>query len=260
MNSKQRVLHALNREKPDRVPFNFWMDRRLMERYEKKIGHRHWRVTHYGADVIETFLGLAFPSGRLEAKTGTNWLTEPLFEDWRDVDSLLLPDPSEEKVYELIQRDLREFPDTAVFLDISTAWGIIASRIGYENIYVDMYDHYDELKKLCRRITDIQKQAVERACRIGITALYIMEDVSTTRGLSMSPAMIQEHCFNYAAELRAVADSYEIPTLFHCCGKITDELADMFIELGVKAINPLQPSVNDTEEFAKKYKAQKHQA
>jgi len=79
MNSKERFLIALNNEKPDMVPFNFWMDRRLMEQYEKRLGHRHWRVTHYGADVIETFGLLNFPTGRMEEHSGTSWLEEPLF-------------------------------------------------------------------------------------------------------------------------------------------------------------------------------------
>ena len=254
MDSKTRVLMALNNEKPDHVPFNFWMDRRLMEKYEERIGHRNWRVTQYGADVIEIFPNLEFPIGKMVDHTGTTWLKEPLFKDWKKADAIPMPDPTEDKVYEFIKRELKEFPDKAIFLDTQTAWGIIAGQIrGYENFYMDVYDYYDEFKKFSRRITDVQKQVVERACKLGITVLYIMEDVSTTDGLSMSPDMIKEHCFSYARELKEIADSFGIPTIFHCCGKISDELASMFIELGVKAINPLQPSVNDTEAFAEKY-------
>lgn len=254
MNSKERVLSALNRQKPDRVPFNFWMDRRLMNRYEAEIGHRHWRVTHYGADVIETFPVLEFPTGKMSEHTGTVWLEEPLFTDWAGARTIPLPDPNAEAVYETILRDLREFPDKAVFLDMPTAWGVIAGFMrGYEHVYLDLYQFPEEFKALCRRITDIQKVVVEKACRLGITALYLMEDVSSTQGLSMSQAMIREHCFCYAREMMDVADGFGIPTLFHCCGKIPDDLAELFIELGVRAINPLQPSVNDTRAFAEKY-------
>lgn len=254
MDSKTRFLLALHRQKPDRVPFNFWMDRRLMEQYEKRIGHRHWRVVGYGADVIETFALLNFPTGKMVEHTGTSWLEEPLFEDWSAADTLPLPDPNDDAVYGLIKQDLSEFPDKAVILDIPTCWGVIAGQMrGYERVYMDIYEYPDAFKRLSRRITDIQKQVVERACRMGITALYVMEDVSTTKGLSMSPQMIEQHCFCYARELIQIADSYGIPSLFHCCGKIPDVLADMFVALGVKAINPLQPSVNDAADFASKY-------
>lgn len=254
MDSKIRFLLALHRQKPDRVPFNFWLDRRLMEQYEKRIGHRHWRVVGYGADVIETFALLNFPAGKMAEHSGTPWLMEPLFDNWLLADALPLPNPEEDGVYTLIKQDLEEFPDKAVILDIPTCWGVIAGRMrGYERVYMDLYEYPEAFHQLSRRITNIQKYVVERACRMGITALYVMEDVSTTKGLSMSPAMIQEYCFDYARELIEIASSYGIPSLFHCCGKITDALADMFVTLGVKAINPLQPAVNDSADFAKKY-------
>ena len=54
MTSKERVLAALEFRRPDRVPFNFWMDRRLMAQYEEKYGP-DWRVRVFDADVVETF-------------------------------------------------------------------------------------------------------------------------------------------------------------------------------------------------------------
>ena len=225
-----------------------------MDRYEKEIGHRHWRVTHYGADVIETFAQLNFPTGRMVEHTGTEWLEEPLFTDWSAADTIKMPDPDEPNVCALIDRDLREFPDKAVILDMPTAWGVIAGQMrGYENVYMDVYEFEEPFRKLSHRITDVQVQVVEKACKMGITALYLMEDVATTQGLSMSPQMIWEHSFDYARRMKEVADSFGIPTLFHCCGKITDELMDLFFRLDVDAINPLQPSVNDTQAYAEKY-------
>ena len=254
MDSKTRVLMALSCEKPDRVPFNFWMDRRLMSQYEEKIGHRHWRVTHFGADVIETFPNLSWPTGPMENRNGSDWLTGPCFDDWSQVDSmLLLPDPNNEQVYSLIAEDLHEFPDKAVLLDMQTGWGIIAGCMrGYEHVYLDMYEHQEEFKKLCQRILDIQKVVVERACQMGITSLYLMEDLATTKGLSISPAMMEEFIFSYVRELIEIAKSYEIPVLWHSDGCI-EELVPHLLELGVSAVNPLQPNVNDTKAFMDRF-------
>lgn len=60
--SKERVLTALAGDRPDRVPFSFWMDRRLMEDYAQRFGDEHFRVSHYGADVIETLLQPDMPA------------------------------------------------------------------------------------------------------------------------------------------------------------------------------------------------------
>ncbi|OHB53370.1 MAG: hypothetical protein A2Y10_16440 [Planctomycetes bacterium GWF2_41_51] len=224
----------------------------MMSDYENKIGHRHWRVTGFGADVIETFAILEFPHGKMVDKDGTQWLEEIYLKDWNDVQYIPLPDASDEKVYELIRQDIKEFPDTAVILDMPTAWGYIANMRSYEHIYMDMLDHRDEFKILCRRISDVLNKTVEIACKSGITALYLMEDLATTKGLSMSPAMIKEFCLDFAKEQADIAKSFGKPVLFHCCGKAIDLIPHLEY-VGVDAINPLQPHLNDLAEFKSKF-------
>ena len=252
MNSKLQVLKALSHEKPDRVPFNFWMDRRLMDRYEKQFGHRHWRVTRYNADVIETFASLDFPHGRRIEHEGSPWMTEPYPMSWDHIEKIPLPNPQHDNVYSNLQRDIQEFPNHAIFLDLITTFGVIAGMRGYENIYLDMLDHPDEFKALSRRIGNVLNVAVERACKMGITALYLMEDLATARGLSMSPDMMKEFCLDFAIEQVHIAKKYGIPVLFHSCGKIMDLLKPL-IDMGICCINPLQPHLNDFQEFESLY-------
>lgn len=252
MDSKERFLCALSHQKPDRAPFNFWMDRRLMAQYERRFGQRHWRVTHYGADVIETFANLPFPSGPGIERDGTWWQTQPCLQSWDSLDSLSLPDPKANQVYDLIRRDLEEFPSTAVILDCPTPWGIIAGIRTYELAYMDMLDHPREFKTLARRIAEIQKVVIEQACRMGITALYLMEDIATSRGLSMSPVMLEEFCLAYAREHAQVARSFGVPVLFHSDGKILEAL-DLLLSAGCCAVNPLQPHLNDLRDFKARY-------
>ena len=252
MDSKTRVLMALAHEKPDKVPFNFWMDRRLMSAYERDIGHPHWRVTHFGADVIETFAGLDFPRGSGEDHNGSYWHTSPFLKDWRDFETVPMPDPHQEAVYETIKKDLAEFPDKAIFLDLPTSWGVLTYVRTYELIYMDMVEYPEEFKKLSQKIADVQKVTVERACKMGITALYLMEDLAMTKGLTMSPEMINEFCLDYTTDLVEIAQSYNIPVLFHSDGMVMD-LIEILAQAGVCAVNPLQPHLNDATEFKEKF-------
>ena len=169
MDSKTRVLMALSHEKPDRVPFNFWMDRKLMTEYEKKLGHRHWRVTHYGADVIESFPILAFPRGKYIEVGCASRLSEPYQISWENIGSIPMPDPNAENVLDIIKTDMEQFPDKAVIMNVITPWGVIAAMLGYEQIYMDVMDHSEELRTLSRRICNVFKVVVERACKLGIT-------------------------------------------------------------------------------------------
>jgi uroporphyrinogen-III decarboxylase len=86
----------------------------------------------------------------------------------------------------------------------------------YENIYIDMYQYPDEFCKLSHRIADVMKIIIERACRMGVTALYIQEDLAINTGLAMSPAMIKEFCFAYIKDFFRIAEEYDKPVLFHC--------------------------------------------
>ena len=61
MRSRERVALALRHQKPDRPPFNFWMDRRLMAQSAGRFG-ADYRVTHFGADIAESFPGFGWPS------------------------------------------------------------------------------------------------------------------------------------------------------------------------------------------------------
>lgn len=252
MDSRTRVLKALRHEKPDRVPFNFWMDRRLMQRYEDRFGDPHWRVTHYGADVIETFALLAFPLGPGIERDGTRWQTGPAMASWADASSLELPDPSAEPVYDWIKRDLDQHPEVAVFLDLPTPWGVIAGIRSYELIYMDMLDEPERFKELARRIADIQTEAVQRALDLGVTCLYLMEDLATTTGLSMSPAMLHEFCLDFCRDQAAAAQERGVPILWHSDGNTID-LIEHLLPLGVCAINPLQYHLHDYREFKQRF-------
>ncbi len=249
MNSKTRFLKALNHEKTDRPPFNFWMDRPVMMEYEKKVGHRHWRVTHFGADVIETFSSLSFAKDTADDDVWNQ--TVPL-QDWNLADEIIMPDPNADKVYKTIKADLDEFPDHAVVLDMITPWGYIAGMRGYENVYMDMYDVPEQFHKFSRRLTDMLKVVVDRACKMGITALYLMEDLADRNGLSIAPNMIDEFCLSYAKELADVAKENGVPVMFHSDGNVGD-LVEHLINIGVKAVNPLQPHLNDAVEFKQKF-------
>jgi len=248
VNSRERFLSAVRRRKPDRAPFNFWMDRRLMARYEQRIGHRHWRVTHYGADVIETFAWLGWPSAPGIERDGTWWQTGPALADWDHAARLKLPNPADEKVYRLIQRDLTEFPDTAVILDMPPPWGVLAGLRTYEQLYMDVIDHPDQVLAMARRVADITLTAVQRAIRMGIAALYLMEDLADSRGLTMSPAMIRRFSLDLVCPHIAAAKSAGIPVLFHSDGRL-DGLLPLLIEYGLDAVNPLQPHLNDPRAF-----------
>ncbi|MCX6375497.1 MAG: hypothetical protein NTU88_05605 [Armatimonadetes bacterium] len=251
MNSRQRVLAALDFRQPDRAPFNFWMDRRLMAEYEREFGE-DWRVTAFDADVVETFLSLPFPCGESVEESGTGWIVEPLLKSLDEIDDLQFPDPHRDEVYAQIERDLAKFPDRAIFLDVPGVLTVAHGMREYSNILMDVYDSPGRLKELFERISDIQAEAAARACEMGITALYVMDDLACKNGLLMSLPMLQEFVFPYNQKIINAGKTAGLPVLMHCCGKVT-EVIDSFIEQGIDALNPLQTHLHDFREFKEMY-------
>jgi len=251
MTSKERVQAALGFQKPDRVPFNFWMDRRLLERYEKRYG-ADFRITRYDADVIETFPLLRWPSGSGVERDGSYWFNAPLLTDWADADSLKLPGPGDEGVYDHIRMNLKNHPDRAIFVNIPGPFTVLHPIRLMDNLYYDVYDHPDELRRLIARIMDIQNRVIERVLRWPVTAIYFQDDIASSAGLLFSLPMVREFILGTFREGIAMAKAAGVPVVYHSDGAVGAVL-DTLVDMGVRAVNPLQPEFNDFREFKGKY-------
>lgn len=131
-------------------------------------------------------------------------------------------------------------------------WGVIANWRTYENVYMDMYEFPEKFKRLSKKLEDVMKVVVERACKMGVTAVYIQEDLADSKGLAMSPAMIKEFCFDYTKSFVDIAHSYDKPVLFHCDGNVMDFI-DILLKNDIQAINPLQHNIVSPSDFKQRY-------
>jgi uroporphyrinogen-III decarboxylase len=251
MTSKERVIQQLNFKKTDRVPFNFWMDRRLMSDYENRFGE-DFRVSHYDADVIETFPLLNWPAGKGEERDGSFWFIEPVLKDWGEADKLKMPDPKNEKVYGNILSNLNKYPDKAIFVNIFGPFTILHGIRLMDNLFLDVYDYPDELHSLIKRIMNVYNKVIEEVVKLPITAVYFQDDIASSDGLMFSSSMIEEFLFDYFKEGIQMAQRAGKYLVFHSDGKVTDIL-DTLVKLGFNAVNPLQPEFNDFNDFKSKY-------
>lgn len=251
MTSKERVLAALHFQPVDRLPFNFWMDRRLMARYEADYGP-DFRLTQYGADVVETFPLLAWPTAPGVDRDGSTWHTQPLLRDWADADGLELPSAAEDAVYDHINRHLYRFADKAILVNIPGPLTVLHGIRLMDNLFVDMIDHREELHRLIRRVMAIQDEVIERTMRLPVTALYFQDDVASSKGLMFSPAMVQEFVLDYFRRGIEVARNLGKPVIYHSDGAV-GAILDRLVQMGINAVNPLQPDFNDFAQFKARY-------
>ena len=223
MTSKERVEAALHFTKPDRMPFNFWMDRRLLAQWEQEYGP-DFRQTYFDADVIETFPLLSWPGGKYIERDGSFWHTEPLIKDWKDADSLRLPSASDEGVFDHIRSNLQRHPDRAVFVNIPGPFTVLHPMRLLDNLYFDVHDYPDELHRLIERIMDIQNAVIEQVVQWPITALYFQDDIASSNGLMFSLPMIKEFVFSTFERGITMARAAGKPVVYHSDGNVTGVL------------------------------------
>ena len=252
MTSRERVERTIRFEEPDRLPFNFWMDRRRMDELNTQYGE-DFRVTHFDADVVEAMSMVPFPSGCFEEKCGTSWMVEPLFEDWSETPEIELVDPNEPSLTAHCEAMLKRYPDKAVVANLPNVLTHVEGMISQADFYMDLMDEPERIGIFFHRMSDIMAAVAERLCKLDITALYVMDDVAANSGLLMSPAQVREHILPHWKKVIDVAHANNKPVFFHTDGKVV-ELYDLFAdELKVRMLNPLQPDLQDCGKFASEY-------
>jgi uroporphyrinogen decarboxylase len=254
MLSKERVRAALRREKPDRVPFNFWMDRRLLKEYEDRYGE-YFRVERYGADIIEAYMNLQWPQGKGVERDGTVWVAEPLWaKEWQGPSGFMWPDPAAPENFAMLERELKNQPDKAVIVNVQGITTIMHGIRAEGDLYADFFERPDDVQEFFARFGEVNAQFVTQVCERypAVTAIYVQDDICGSNGVMFSPDILDR--FIYLANDQPIKAAREAgkPAMYHSDGKI-DDVVEHFIELGVCAINPLQPNVNDFEVFMARF-------
>jgi uroporphyrinogen decarboxylase len=253
MTSRERVERAIRFEAPDRVPFNFWMDRRRMAELDAELG-ADFRVTHYGADVIEGVSAVPFPTAQFEPRSGTAWMVRPLFEDWREVYQLSWPDPADDAIYQFIAEEFRKFPDRAIIGNVPNVLTYTESMIHQDELYMGMLTAPDEVKFLFGKIAETMTAVAETICRrFDVTALYVQDDVAFNRGLLISQEQLREFVLPCWKRVIDVGHACNKPVFFHSDGDVSP-IWDLYCdELGVRMLNPLQPNLQDLGDYKRRF-------
>lgn len=254
LTSRERVRRVLRRELPDRVPFNFWMDRDAMQRYDELLGDS-FRISYYDADIIEVFPSIPWWQD-LQVKTrrlsGTNWQLRPLVDSIEFSKELVLPDPNHVEYYDCIQNMRKRYPDKAIFVNILGPLDHAFALRLYEGVFLDMFDHPDALERFLMSVGDVVAEIVRYVCTLDVDAIYLMGDVCDNNGPMMSMELLRRFWLRPLERAIDTAKSTGFPVLYHTDGNVS-KLLDLFVEARIDGINPLQYDVNDLEYFARYY-------
>ncbi len=268
MNSKERVLTALARETPDRVPVNYLgnadIDRRLREHFGTDDLSEALNVDFRGVGAWYTGPELHADKGDIkvddwgihrrwvEHDTGGYWdycewpLTDATVEE---IDAWPMPDPDDFD-YDHVAASCDAISEYCVFCG-GAGWPDVINGCSMlrtmEQVLVDMITDEPAGLRLIEKRNAIQLEIAARTLEAGegkIDLLWLGEDLGSQRGPTLKPDLFRKHIRPHIQSFVDLAKAQDIPAMMHCCGSSSWAFDD-FIEMGVSVVDTLQPEAVD---------------
>jgi uroporphyrinogen-III decarboxylase len=287
MTSRERILAALNRRQPDRVPMwetQFWPE--TIERWQDEgFPAGVDPVRHFGLDTLTCVNALFDPSLQLEprtieqtaeyrigvdgyGKTIKEWLhsyNPPSIlapgvrdrEDWCRVRSALTA--SEAKFNNAAaEREYARARQAGEFLAITPAepmWFVIHLTMGYEHGLKMVARDPALVAEMVAEYTDYLLAMLAMTFERGhaFDAMWFWSDLCYRGGLLFSPRAARDLVLPHWKRLGDFAHRHGMRFVFHCDGNVAD-LLPLLIEAGCDAIHPLEARAgNDVREYKRLY-------
>jgi len=276
MNSRERVMMALEHKETDRVPINFRATDEILTAVCKRLGlDYNGLLEHFQVDFREIIPPYVGPELKLlpDGSTPDIWgvgRTEVVTEISRDVMVTYNPlkdvnDPSEIDDYPWPTAKLYDFskiPEMCEKYDgyaISTA-GIHAEGyhgvfhqltylFGMEKVMMDFVLNEELIQKTIDKIMsyflDYYRSLFE-AGKGKIDFLFFKDDFGTQTSLLVSRDMFCKYFKPTLARLVDLCNEYDVKFILHSCGSVQGLIPD-FIEVGVKVLDPIQITAKDMD-------------
>ena len=254
MNGQERMMAAMRRETPDRVPvWELIVDDAVIESLYGDISY-HDFVEEEDLDGVTVFEDTRID--RWEDDTtcvdewGITWgveptgLTYPAGHPIADEEGLAdweRPDPDDEGRLETLRQAVDRFKgEKAVVFLSHDAYEYLHYLRGMDQLLMDYVLNPDLVHRLARMVIDYKKRVVERAIEIGADIIVTGDDYAYRKGPMMSPDQFREFILPYLKEVVEVAHSRDVPFMKHTDGKLWPIMDDL-VEAGIDCLDPLEP-------------------
>ena len=157
------------------------------------------------------------------------------------------PDPDDDRICGRIYQMAESFPGGDVFLGGShrnALWEKIYKLVGMENSLIYLFTEPGFMKEVFHRIMDFHMGIAEHYIKVGVELVTLSEDLGTQRGPLFSPQIVDGFLVPEYERLFAFYRERNVLTKVHSCGNV-EALLEMFMDLGVDILNPIQATAND---------------
>ena len=256
--SSERVLAALQRRQPDRVPYcELWIDRTMANRLMGWEGQETeppysatQNFTPAGAKAIAQRLGMDNVYHVLrppvyaetgDGADGRQFVGGGKIESMADVAMIELPDPTDDGLYADAAAIAAESGDYSAWLITRSGIFPTVHSLGIERFCIALYEDRRLVETVLDLYTDWACVVASRAAELGFDVFATADDVAFKTGPFFSPALFRELV---VPRLERVAASVSVPWVAHSDGDVSP-LLDDFAAVGVAGVHPIENGAMD---------------
>jgi len=267
MTCRERVLKAMRREGPDRVPCDIGFTPPALKKFKERAGTEDY-LEFFKVDVRSVgpsepekpdysryYKNKKLPEGTDVSLYGVAYVPGNFYH-FTHVESPLagqpaetvydypLPDYSLAQCYEGLDKQVKELHDQGFAVCgwwghiFETAWAIR----GMEDFLADLIMNPEAMIHLVNRLHAFRTLAARKLAEAGVDVFVLGDDVATQKGMMMSPEIWRKVFKSAFAEAVRAAKSAkpDILTWYHSDGNCLAIVPDL-IECGLDILNPVQP-------------------
>ncbi|HSB72084.1 MAG TPA: uroporphyrinogen decarboxylase family protein [Candidatus Methylomirabilis sp.] len=266
MTSRQRVLAALQRKEPDRVPYcELGVDRALAQRLmgwgapasqatnleanAYTVEEAKALAAYLHLDNVSYVLRAPVYAHKLAGRDGRLFYGEGMIRTEADLSLLRLPDPHDDALYAEAGRFVRNAGEYSTWF--VTRIGIFPTMLslGLENFSLALYDSRPFVETVLDRYCDWIEVVAERVCRLGFDVFASTDDMAFNTAPFFSPAVFRDLVL---PRYRKVAKRITLPWIIHSDGNLLPFI-DELLGLGIAGLHPNEKGAMDIRAMKREY-------
>lgn len=267
MTSRERVLTALRREEPDRVPYcELHVDRSLAQKLlgwgegESQAGNLETNpysieearaiASFLKIDNISYIMRAPIFANKIAGQDGRLFYCDGAIETEADLGLLQLPDPHDDALYAEAEEFTRQKGDhAAAFVTRIGIFSTILS-MGLETFSLALHDNRGFVEKVLDRYCDWMTIVAERVCELEFDLFISTDDMAFKSGPFFSPAVFHDMVL---PRFQRVAEKITLPWIIHTDGNVMPFLDDL-LSLGIAGLHPIEKGAMDIRAMKQEYR------
>jgi uroporphyrinogen decarboxylase len=254
MTSEERVLYALKRQVPDRVPHFEWLvDRRVRDALCPNYTDHNDFAVQMGQDAV-----IVDPIFKKERVGPIRWLSEwgyvsqdtaeehgievesPI-KTMQDFERYTPPDPHESWRFTAVEDTVEKYKGhKAVIVHLNDVFSLPRYLMGMQNLLMAIVMEPELVKALVELSVTINLELAKEVVARGAKIVYTGDDYAYNKGPLMSPKHFRE--FFYPGLCRVMGGYKELGlyVIKHTDGNLWP-IIDMIIDSGIDCLDPIDP-------------------